>query len=163
MLLVLREMLVQVAFTILGFGSDIGLGYVNCEVAEFFDEQHIDFTRSGAERCNDNALAEAKSGAAQCLESLPSDDRGGEHTGFDRCLRGLVARHASQAVAHIGYNRGSHVPLNVWPALKLCCSDDRIEMDNSATERALRGVAIERWNYLFVGADSSGEHAAAIY
>ena len=30
-------------------------------------------------------------------------------------------------------------------------------------ERALRGVAIGRRNYLFAGADSGGERAAAIY
>lgn len=37
-----------------------------------------------------------------------------------------------------------------------------IEIDNSAAERALRGVAIGRRNYLFAGADSGGERAAAI-
>ncbi|WP_211475182.1 IS66 family transposase [Collimonas humicola] len=53
--------------------------------------------------------------------------------------------------------------LNLWPALKLYCSDGRIEIDNSAAERSLRGVAIGRRNYLFAGADSGGERAAAIY
>lgn len=38
-----------------------------------------------------------------------------------------------------------------------------IEIDNSAAERALRGVAIGRRNYLFAGADSGGDRAAAIY
>ncbi len=38
-----------------------------------------------------------------------------------------------------------------------------IEIDNSAAERALRGVAIGRRNYLFAGADSGSERAAAIY
>ena len=32
-----------------------------------------------------------------------------------------------------------------------------------STTRALRGVAIGRRNYLFAGADSGGERAAAIY
>jgi len=53
--------------------------------------------------------------------------------------------------------------LNLWPALKLYCDDGRVEIDNSAAERALRGVAIGRRNYLFAGADSGGERAAAIY
>lgn len=35
--------------------------------------------------------------------------------------------------------------------------------DNLPVERALRGVAIGRRNYLFAGADSGGERAAAIY
>ena len=52
--------------------------------------------------------------------------------------------------------------LNLWPALKLYCDDGRIEIDNSAAERALRGAAISRRNYLFAGADSGGERAAVI-
>ena len=53
--------------------------------------------------------------------------------------------------------------LNLWPALLRYCDDGLIEIDNSAAERALRGVAIGRRNYLFAGADSGGERAAAIY
>ncbi len=41
--------------------------------------------------------------------------------------------------------------------------DGAIEIDNSAAERALRGVALGRKNYLFAGADSGGERAAAMY
>ena len=43
------------------------------------------------------------------------------------------------------------------------CEDGIIEIDNSVAERALRGVAIGRRNYLFAGADSGGERGAAIY
>jgi hypothetical protein len=53
--------------------------------------------------------------------------------------------------------------LNLWPALLRYCDDGTIEIDNSAAERALRGVAIGRRNYLFAGADSGGQRAAAIY
>ncbi len=53
--------------------------------------------------------------------------------------------------------------LKLWPALLRYCDDGAIEIDNSAAERALRGVAIGRRNYLFAGADSGGERAAAIY
>ena len=38
-----------------------------------------------------------------------------------------------------------------------------IEIDNYAAERALRGVALGRKNYLFAGSDAGGERAAAIY
>jgi transposase len=34
--------------------------------------------------------------------------------------------------------------LNLWPALVRYCNDGVIEIDNSAVERALRGVAIAR-------------------
>ena len=53
--------------------------------------------------------------------------------------------------------------LNLWPALIRYCDSGAIEIDNSAAERALRGIAIGRRNYLFAGADSGGERAAAIY
>jgi hypothetical protein len=53
--------------------------------------------------------------------------------------------------------------LNRWAALTRYCDDGAIEIDNSAAERALRGVALGRRNYLFAGADSGGERAAAIY
>ena len=48
-------------------------------------------------------------------------------------------------------------------ALTLYIDDGHIEIDNNATERALRGVALGRKNYLFAGSDAGGERAAAIY
>lgn len=53
--------------------------------------------------------------------------------------------------------------LNRWAALTRYCDDGRLEIDNLPVERALRAVAIGRRNYLFAGADSGGERAAAIY
>lgn len=57
----------------------------------------------------------------------------------------------------IGYS------LTRWQALTRYRDDGRIEIDNNAAERALRGVAIGRNNYLFMGSDAGGERAAAIY
>lgn len=53
--------------------------------------------------------------------------------------------------------------LNRWQALTRYCDDGAIEIDNSAAERALRAVALGRKNFLFAGADSGGERAAAMY
>lgn len=53
--------------------------------------------------------------------------------------------------------------LKLWSALKHYCGDGRIEIDNLIAERALRGVAIGRRNYLFAGSDRGGERAAAMY
>ncbi|KFX64003.1 transposase [Burkholderia sp. K24] len=53
--------------------------------------------------------------------------------------------------------------LNRWEAFTRYCDDGQLEIDNLPVERALRGVAIGRRNYLFAGADSGGERAAAIY
>lgn len=38
-----------------------------------------------------------------------------------------------------------------------------MEIDNNAAERALRGVALGRKNWLFAGSDRGGARAAAIY
>lgn len=53
--------------------------------------------------------------------------------------------------------------LGRWTALTRYVDDGRLEIDNNAAERALRAVALGRKNYLFAGADSGGERAAAIY
>jgi transposase len=57
----------------------------------------------------------------------------------------------------IGYS------LTRWTALTRYVHDGCIEIDNNAAERALRGVALGRGNYLFMGSDAGGERAAAIY
>jgi hypothetical protein len=53
--------------------------------------------------------------------------------------------------------------LKRWPALTLYCDNGLIEIDNNAAERALRGPVLSRKNFLFAGADSGGERAAAMY
>jgi transposase len=50
-----------------------------------------------------------------------------------------------------------------WTALTRYVDDGRIEIDNSAAERALRCVALGRHNFLFAGSDAGGERAAAMY
>jgi len=73
-----------------------------------------------------------------------------------RAILGTLSR-KSDTTAAIMY------ALNLWPALTRYCDDGIVEIDNSAAERALRAIAIGRRNYLFAGADSGGERAAAIY
>lgn len=50
-----------------------------------------------------------------------------------------------------------------WLALSRCFDDGQLSLDNNPAERALRGVAIGRKNYLFAGSDAGGERAAAMY
>jgi hypothetical protein len=74
-------------------------------------------------------------------------------------LTGLVGRVSakSEIAQAIGYS------LVRWTALTRYVDDGRIEIDNSAAERALRGVALGRNNFLFMGSDAGGERAAAMY
>ena len=53
--------------------------------------------------------------------------------------------------------------LSRWRALTRYAEDGRLEIDNSAAERALRVVALGRKNFLFAGSDCGGERAANIY
>lgn len=50
-----------------------------------------------------------------------------------------------------------------WAALSRYVDDGRIEIDNSAAERAIRGIALGRGNYLFMGSDEGGHRAASLY
>ena len=52
---------------------------------------------------------------------------------------------------------------NQWTALSRYLDDGRIEIDNNAAERSVRGIAIGRKNYLFLGSDLGGERAATMY
>ncbi|HWW06370.1 IS66 family transposase [Collimonas sp.] len=53
--------------------------------------------------------------------------------------------------------------LNQWQALIYYCGDGVAEIDNNIAENALRGCCLGRKNFLFFGADSGGERAAAMY
>jgi transposase len=53
--------------------------------------------------------------------------------------------------------------LNQWQALTYYCENGVAEIDNNIAENALRGCCLGRKNFLFMGADSGGERAAAMY
>jgi hypothetical protein len=74
-------------------------------------------------------------------------------------LTGLLGRVSAKSdiAQAIGYS-----PTR-WTALTRYVEDGRIEIDNNAAERALRGVALGRNNFLFMGSDAGGERAAAMY
>ncbi len=53
--------------------------------------------------------------------------------------------------------------LTRWDALMLYTSDGRIGIDNNPAERSLRGIAVTRKNFLFLGSETGGERAAVLY
>ena len=53
--------------------------------------------------------------------------------------------------------------LNRWNALTLYVADGRIAIDNNPAERSLRGIAITRKNFLFLGSKAGGDRAALLY
>jgi len=76
-------------------------------------------------------------------------------TWMEKALRSLSSK--SETAGAIRY------ALSRWRALTRYTEDGLLEIDNSAAERALRAVALGRKNFLFVGSDSGGERAAAMY
>jgi transposase len=52
--------------------------------------------------------------------------------------------------------------LNNWDALCVYTTDERLNIDNNASERAIRPVVIGRKNWLFAGSDKGGRMAAII-
>ncbi len=59
--------------------------------------------------------------------------------------------------------RAIQYALNHWPSLIVFAQDGKVPIDNGATERAIRPVAVGRKNYLFAGSDRGARNAAVIY
>jgi transposase len=53
--------------------------------------------------------------------------------------------------------------LSRWDALTRYTTDGRLAIDNNAAERAIRGIAMTRKNFLFLGSDEGGRRAAIFY
>ena len=58
--------------------------------------------------------------------------------------------------------RAVRYALNQWEALTRFLEDGDLEIDNGATERANRGIAIGRGNWTFFGSDNGGKTAAVL-
>lgn len=55
-----------------------------------------------------------------------------------------------------------HYALSNWEALCRYTEDGDLEIDNNAAERSLRGVAVGRRNWTFLGSDGGGKTAAVL-
>jgi hypothetical protein len=58
--------------------------------------------------------------------------------------------------------RAARYTLKNWNALNRYCADGDLEIDNNATERAIRGIAVGRNNWVFFGSDEGGKTAAVL-
>jgi transposase len=58
--------------------------------------------------------------------------------------------------------RAVRYTLKNWNALTRYCEDADLSIDNNATERAIRGVAVGRNNWVFFGSDEGGRTAAVL-
>jgi len=58
--------------------------------------------------------------------------------------------------------RAVRYTLKNWTALNRYCEDGNLSIDNNATERAIRGVAVGRNNWMFFGSDQGGKTSAVL-
>jgi transposase len=58
--------------------------------------------------------------------------------------------------------RAVRYTLKNWTALTRYCEDGDLSIDNNATERDIRGVAVGRNNWMFFGSDRGGQTAAIL-
>lgn len=86
------------------------------------------------------------------LESKPILDK----------LRDYLVEIGAEVLPKSPAGRAVRYTLKNWTALTRYADDGDLEIDNGATERALRGVAVGRNNWMFFGSDQGGKTAAVL-
>ncbi len=86
------------------------------------------------------------------LESRPILDK----------LHGYLLEIQAEVLPKSPEGRAVRYTLKNWTALPRYCEDGDLQIDNNATERAIRGVAVGRNNWVFFGSDEGGKTAAIL-
>jgi transposase len=80
-----------------------------------------------------------------------------------RRIRDWLEREAPRVLPKSPIGQAIHYALSQWKALQVYLEDGNLSIDNNDVENILRGVAIGRKNWLFLGSEGGGEWAATIY
>ena len=96
-------------------------------------------------------IAEDRLGVRQ-LESRPVLDK----------LHGYLLEIQAEVLPKSPEGRAVRYSLKNWAALTRYCGDGDLSIDNNATERAIRGVAVGRNNWVFFGSDEGGKTGAIL-
>jgi len=106
-------------------------------------------------------------GVEERITGLPPDHRRRERQQRSTPIAAALAAWAEETVRKLSRKSELATAFRYmrarWPALVRCFDDGRLALDNNPAERALRGVAIGRKNYLFAGSDAGGRRAATMY
>jgi transposase len=101
------------------------------------------------------------------IRGRPPEERRSVRQARSRALMDELHAWLQDALAQVSAKsalaRAIGYALTRWTALTRYLDDGRIEMDNNAAERAIRGIALGRKNWLFAGSNAGGERAAAVY
>jgi len=77
-------------------------------------------------------------------------------------LQGYLLRIREEVLPKSAAGQAINYALNNWTALNRYCEDGDLSIDNNHTERSLRGIAVGRRNWLFVGSDRGGRTMAIL-
>ena len=77
-------------------------------------------------------------------------------------LRGYLLDIEAELLPKSPEGRAVRYTLKNWTALTRYCEDGDLEIDNNATERSIRSVAVGRNNWVFFGSDQGGHTAAVL-
>jgi transposase len=77
-------------------------------------------------------------------------------------LRGYLLEIEAEVLPKSPEGRAVRYTLKNWAALTRYCDDGDLAIDNNATERAIRGIAVGRANWTFFGSDEGGRTAAVL-
>jgi hypothetical protein len=77
-------------------------------------------------------------------------------------LHGYLRRIGEDLLPKSAAGQAVSYALTNWPALTRYCEDGALSIDNNHTERTLRGIAVGRRNWLFVGSDQGGRTMAIL-
>ena len=97
---------------------------------------------------------------------LPSEDRLRLRQLYSRPILDKLSDYLLEIQAEVlpksPAGRAVRYTLKNWTALTRYCDEGDLEIDNNATERAIRGVAVGRHNWMFLGSDNGGRTAAVL-
>jgi transposase len=77
-------------------------------------------------------------------------------------LRSWLVEQAPEVNPQHPWRRAAEYTLSEWECLVAFARDGTLDIDNNVAERSLRGIALGRKNWLFVGSEQGG-HTAALY
>jgi hypothetical protein len=77
-------------------------------------------------------------------------------------IHAYLQREQSQVLPKSPEGEAISYTLSNWKALTRYCEDGDLEIDNNGAERSLRGVAVGRKNWMFLGSDNGGRTAAVL-
>jgi transposase len=77
-------------------------------------------------------------------------------------LRNYLLEIQGEVLPKSSEGRAVRYTLKNWTALTRYCEDGDFQIDNNATERAIRGIAVGRNNWVFFGSDEGGKTAAVL-